>query len=105
MHGSLAPPKSTSQTASQSVQPFLQGPRSLQTDGTVTVTRPDHTNPSAAVDRPHLARTAIQPENILQSHTQAFIQKLKTTYFIIQTVGKPPSDAQFFAAAQHQQAQ
>jgi len=31
-HGSLGPPESTTQTASRSVQPFLQGSRLWQTD-------------------------------------------------------------------------
>ena len=53
-HGLLGPPESTTQTASRLVQPFLQGSRSLQTDG------PHY---SVCSNRPHLASAAMWPNN------------------------------------------
>jgi len=46
IHVSLGPPDSTSQTASRSVQPFLQGSRLWQTDW-----QTDHANPSVTIGR------------------------------------------------------
>ena len=49
LSNSLGPPVSISQTASRSVQPFMHGPRSLQTD------RPtDHATTSVAIGRIYL---------------------------------------------------
>jgi len=51
----LGPSESTSQTAFQSVQPFLKGSRSLQTDRLTD--RPHNSN------RPHLTSAAMWPNN------------------------------------------
>jgi len=50
-HGSVGPPEKTSRTASRSVQPFLQGPRSCQTDRQIDDRQTDDTTPSVAIGR------------------------------------------------------
>jgi len=55
---SLGPSKSTSQTASQSVQPFLKGSRSLQTDR-----QTDRPRYSVYSNTMHPASTAMRPNN------------------------------------------
>ena len=65
IHGSLGPNKSTTQRESQSVQTFLQGLRSWQTDCATSVT----------IDRIYMRITAMQPMSMLlsscQSHSQS----------------------------------
>jgi len=58
IHASLGPPASTTQTASRSVQQFLQGSRSWQTDR-----RTYHATPSVTIDRIYLRSTAMRPNN------------------------------------------
>jgi len=53
--GSLCPPESTTQMASQSVKPFLQGSRSWQTD------RPCY---SVTIGHIYVCNTAMQPNNV-----------------------------------------
>jgi len=59
IHGSLGPPKSTTQIASWLVQPFLQGSRLWQTDGP-TDRLTDHATPSVTTGS---CSTAMQPKN------------------------------------------
>jgi len=56
IHGSFGSPETTPQMATQSVQPFLQGSRSRQTE------RPTY-RPSYCNNRLHLHSTAIRPNN------------------------------------------
>jgi len=60
IHGSLGPPEITTQMASRSVQRFLQGSRSWQTD------KPRY---NICNNRPHLASAAMQPNNTLYKRT------------------------------------
>ena len=63
IHGSLGPPKSTPQTTSRSVQPFLQGPRLWQIKHLNTDTyRPRY---SVCNSRPHLLSSEMQLNNKL----------------------------------------
>jgi len=58
IHGSPSPPKSSIQTAAQSVQPFLQGSLVWQTD------RPtDHGTWSVRIGRIYIRSTAMRPNN------------------------------------------
>ena len=54
IHGSLDPPESSTQTASRSVQPRLQG--SLT----------DHSTRSVTIGRIYVGSTAMQPNNTMQ---------------------------------------
>ena len=54
----LGPLESTTQTASRSVQPFLQGSRSWQTDW-----QTDHATPSVTTGRIYVRSTAMRPNN------------------------------------------
>jgi len=69
IHGSLGPPESTTQTASRSVQPFLQGSLVWQTD------RPtDHATRSVTVGRIYVHSTAMHPNN---TKTTQYIQNVR----------------------------
>jgi len=58
IHGSLGPPESSIQTASQSVQPFLQGSLVWHAD------RPtDHATRSVRIGRAYVRSTSIQPNS------------------------------------------
>jgi len=60
-HASMHPPESRSQTASRSVQPFLQGSRSCHTDRPTD--RPtDLATPSVTIGRIYVRRTAMRPQ-------------------------------------------
>ena len=58
IHGSLDPSESSTQTASRSVQLFLQGSLVWQTDQPT-----DHATRSVTVCRIYICRTALQPNN------------------------------------------
>ena len=58
VRGSLGPPESATQTASQLVQPFLHGSQSWQTDR-----QADHTTPSVTIGRIYVCSTVMQPNN------------------------------------------
>ena len=64
IHGSLVPPDSTSQTASRSVQPFLPGSRSCQTDR-----QTDKPRYSVCNNRPHLTNAAMRPKCVCWQHS------------------------------------
>jgi len=68
IHGSLGTPESTTQTASRSVQSFLHGSRSCQTDRP-TDRQTDHATPSVKVGRIYVRSTATRP-NIVRSYAQ-----------------------------------
>jgi len=58
IHGSPGPPKSSTQKAARSVQPFLQGSLVWQTD------RPtDHATRSVRIGRIYVRSTAMRPNN------------------------------------------
>jgi len=62
IHGSLGPTKSSTQTASWSVQPFLQGSLVWQTDRQRD--RPtEHATRSVTIGRIYVRSTAMQPNN------------------------------------------
>jgi len=62
-HGSPGPPKSSTQTAARSVQPFLQGSLVWQTD------RPtDHATRSIRIGRIYVRSTAMRPNNTHTSY-------------------------------------
>jgi len=63
-HGSLGPPESTSQTASRSVQLFLQGSRLWQTNR-LTDRQTDTPRYSVCNNTPHLHCSEMQPNNKL----------------------------------------
>jgi len=71
-HGSLGPPKSTPQTASRSVQPFLQGSRLSQTD------REDRQTHSICSNRPHICSTATQSKITLAQNMLPYPHKEMT---------------------------
>ena len=58
MHGFLSPPESTTQTASRSVQPFLQGSLLWQTNGPT-----DHATRSITIGHIYVCSTAMRPNN------------------------------------------
>jgi len=59
MHGPLCPPESSTHTASQSVEPFLQGKHTdRQTDQPT-----DHASRSVTIGRIYVGSTAMRPEN------------------------------------------
>jgi len=63
IHGSPGPPKSSTQTAARSVQPFLQGSLVCQTD------RPtDHATRSVRIGRLYVRSTAMRPNNAIRQH-------------------------------------
>jgi len=64
MHGSLGPPESSTETASQSVQPFFSGLTS------VTDQQTDHGTQSVTVGRIYVSSTAMQPNNTTVINTR-----------------------------------
>jgi len=63
-HSSLGLPETTSRTASQSLQPLLQGSRSWPTDRRrPTDRRTDRPRYSVCSNRPHLPSSAMRPNN------------------------------------------
>jgi len=63
IHGSLGPPESSTQTASRSVQPFLQGSLVWQTDR-----QTDHATRSLTTGRIYVHTTAMRPNNAVFAH-------------------------------------
>jgi len=57
-HGFLSPPKSSTQTASRSVQPFLRGSLPWHTNGPT-----DHTTRSITIGHIYVCSTAMRPNN------------------------------------------
>jgi len=62
IHGPLGPPKSSTQTASRLVQPFLQGSLVWQTDRP-TDRQTDHATRSLTIDRIYVRSTAMRSNN------------------------------------------
>jgi len=62
-HAFLNPPESTTQTASRSVQPFLQGSLVWQTDR-----QTDHATRSVTICRIYVRSTAMRPNNSTRHH-------------------------------------
>jgi len=62
IHGSPGPPKSSTQTAARSVQPFLQGSLVWQTDRQ-TDRQTTHATRSVRIDRIYVRSTAMRPNN------------------------------------------